>query len=58
MQATEEAKERLCQSLLTKVSVFDRLLEETNLKTEQEKIQKLYAYQSSLLNRLERVVTQ
>ena len=57
MQTINQAKERVCKSLLSKVNHFDKLLEETDLTTEKDKIEKLYSFQSKLLTRLERVVT-
>ena len=56
MTSIDSAKERVCKSLMTRVEHYDRLLQETDLMTEKEKVARLYTYQTSLLNRLEKVV--
>ena len=41
MQTINQAKERVCKSLLTRVNHFDKLLEESDLIADREKIEKL-----------------
>lgn len=57
MNPINQAKERVCQSLLDRVSMYDRLLDESDAVMEKDKVEKLYTYQTKLLSRLERVVT-
>ena len=57
MNPIEKAKERVCKSLLNRVSFYDRLLDESDPVKEKDRIEKLYTYQTTLLSRLERVVT-
>ena len=56
MTSIDTAKERVCKSLMTRVEHYDKLLQETDLMTEKEKVARLYTYQTSLINRLEKVV--
>ena len=56
MTSIDTAKERVCKSLMTRVEHYDKLLEETDLMNEKEKVARLYTYQTSLINRLEKVV--
>ena len=57
MNTITQAKERVCQSLINRVQYFDQLLEETDLVNEQDKVKTLYNYQTQLLYRLEKVVS-
>ena len=41
---------------MTRVEHYDKLLEETDLMNEKDKVARLYTYQTSLINRLEKVV--
>ncbi len=56
MNQLEQARERVCKSLMTRVEHYDKLLEESDLITEKEKVARLYTYQTTLLNRLEKVI--
>ena len=56
MNSITEAKSRVCKSLLNRVEHYDKLLDNTDLLNEKERVSKLYEYQLLLLNRLERVV--
>ena len=56
MNTITEAKTRVCKSLLNRVEHYDKLLDNTDLLNEKERVSKLYEYQLLLLNRLERVV--
>ena len=56
MNAITEAKTRVCKSLLNRVEHYDKLLDNTDLLNEKERVSKLFEYQLLLLNRLERVV--
>ena len=56
MNTINEAKVRVCKSLLNRVEHYDKLLDNTDLLNEKERVSKLYEYQLLLLNRLERVV--
>ena len=55
-QSTELARERVCQTLLDRVNVFDKMLEEAQLEDNQTQFQKIYRLQSNALNRLEKLV--
>jgi hypothetical protein len=57
MNTITQAKERVCQSLINRVQYFDQLLEETDLVNEKDKVKTLYNYQTQLLYRLEKVVS-
>ena len=41
---------------MTRVNHYDKLLEETDLLKEKDKIARLYTYQTTLINRLEKVL--
>ena len=56
MQSTELARERVCQTLLSRVDVFDKMLEEAELEDNQPQIRRLYRLQANALNRLEKLV--
>ena len=56
MNTITEAKTRVCKSLLNRVEHCDKLLDNTYLLNDKERVTKLYDYQLLLLNRLERVV--
>ena len=56
MNTITEAKTRVCKSLLNRVEHYDKLLDNTDLLNEKERVSKLYEYQLLLLNRLERGV--
>jgi len=57
MTIIKDAKEQVCRSLLNRVSYYDDLLAECDLKKDKEKVETIYKYRSNLLNRLELVVT-
>jgi len=57
MNTIIDAKERVCESLINRVEYFDKLLEETDLLKEKEKVRSLYNYKTQLLYRLEKVVS-
>ena len=57
MNTYTEAKERVCKSLLTRINVFD---EKLSLAKEEENLDLVKDYflrQTSLINRLEKVLT-
>ena len=56
MNQTDQARELVCKSLMNRVEYYDTLLEESDLINEKEKVARLYTYQTSLINRLEKVV--
>ena len=56
MNTITEAKTRVCKSLLNRVEHCDKLLDNTDLLNDKERVTMLYDYQLLLLNRLERVV--
>ena len=56
MNQTDQARELVCKSLITRVEHYDKLLEESDLLKEKEKVARLYTYQTSLITRLEKVV--
>ena len=57
MNTITEAKEQVCQSLMNRVDYFDKLLEDTDLENEKEKVKRLFNYKTQLLYRLEKVVS-
>ena len=57
MNTIIDAKERVCESLINRVQYFDKLLEETDLINEKDKVKRLYNYKTQLLYRLEKVVS-
>ena len=57
MQIINEAKERVCLSLLNQVSACERLLEAAEQKDNKIKTKDLFIKQHELLNRLEKVIT-
>ena len=56
MQIINEAKERVCLSLLNQVSACERLLEEAENKDNKNKTKDLFLRQHKLLNRLEKII--
>ena len=56
-QSTELARDRVCQTLLDRIIVMDKMIEEAELHDNLTKIRQLYLLQNKTLNRLERVVT-
>ncbi len=56
MQTIELARERVCQSLLDRITVMDRMLEEAQLDDNMTQLKRVYRLQSNALNRLERLV--
>ena len=58
MQIINEAKERVCLSLLNQVSACERLLEEAENKDNKNKTKDLFLRQHKLLNRLEKIIRQ
>ena len=57
MQIINEAKERVCLSLLNQVSACERLLEAAEQKDNKIRTKDLFLKQNKLLNRLEKVIT-
>ena len=57
MQIINEAKERVCLSLLIQVSACERLLETAEQKGNMIRTKDLFLRQHKLLNRLEKVIT-
>ena len=57
MQIINEAKERVCLSLLNQVSACERLLEAAEQKDNKIRTKGLFLKQHKLLNRLEKVIT-
>ena len=57
MQIINEAKERVCLSLLIQVSACERLLEAAEQKDNKIRTKDLFLKQHKLLNRLEMIIT-
>ena len=57
MQIINEAKERVCLSLLNQVSACERLLEAAEQKDNKIRTKDLFLKQHKLINRLEKVIT-
>ena len=57
MQIINEAKERVCLSLLNQVGACERLLEAAEQKDNKIRTKDLFLKQHKLLNRLEKVIT-
>ncbi len=57
MNTYTEAKERVCKSLLTRINVYDEKLLAAKETDNLDLIKDYFLSQSSLLNRLERVLT-
>ncbi len=58
MQIINEAKERVCLSLLNQVSACERLLEAGEQKDNKIRAEDQFLKQHKLLNRLEMVITE
>lgn len=58
MQIITEARKRVCQNLLNKITVFDQLIDEAELQDDQSSAKDLFLKQASILNKLERIVLQ
>ncbi len=54
--STELARDLVCQTLLDRLIVMDKMIEEAELHDNQTKIRQIYLLQNKTLNRLERVV--
>ena len=52
-----EAKERVCKSLLTRINVYDEKLSEAKETDDLDLLKAYFIRQSSLLKRLEHVLT-
>ena len=52
-----EAKERVCKSLLTRINVFDEKLSLAKEEENLDLVQDYFPRQTSLINRLEQVLT-
>ena len=52
-----EAKERVCKSLLTRINVYDEKLSLAQEKENLDLVQDYFLRQTSLINRLEQVLT-
>ena len=57
MNTYTEAKERVCKSLLTRINVYDEKLLAAKERDDLWLIKDYFLSQSSLINRLERVLT-
>ena len=57
-QTTSKARDRVIQSLLNRVSVYDDKLSESEDKQDFDQLKKIYIAQSNLLYRLEKLVVQ
>ena len=57
MNTYTEAKERVCKSLLTRINVYDEKLSLAQEKENLDLVQDYFLRQTSLLNRLEQVLT-
>ena len=55
-QSTELARERVCQSLLDRINVFDKMLIEAEQEDNREQARRIFKLQSNTLNRLEILV--
>ena len=58
MKIINEAKERVCLSLLIQLITCERLLEAAEQKDNKIRTKDLFLKQQKLLNRLEKVITQ
>jgi hypothetical protein len=56
MQTIELARERVCQSLLDRINVFDKMLIEAEQEDNREQARRIFKLQSNTLNRLEILV--
>ena len=52
----ELARDRVCQTLLDRIIVMDKMIEEAELHDNLTKIRQIYLLQNKTLNRLERLV--
>lgn len=57
MNTYTEAKERVCKSLLTRINVYDEKLSLAQEKENLDLVQDYFLRQTSLINRLEQVLT-
>ena len=57
MNTYTEAKERVCKSLLTRINVFDEKLSLAKEEDNLDLVQDYFLRQTSLINRLEQVLT-
>ena len=57
MNTYTEAKERVCKSLLTRINVYDEKLSLAQEKENFDLVQDFFLRQTSLINRLEQVLT-
>ena len=57
MNTYTEAKERVCKSLLTRINVYDEKLSLAKEKENLDLVQDYFLRQTSLINRLEQVLT-
>ena len=57
MNTYTEAKERVCKSLLTRINVYDEKLSEAKETDDLDLLKAYFIRQSSLLKRLEQVLT-
>ena len=57
-QTTSKARDRVIQSLLNRVSVYEDKLSESEDKQDLDQLKKIYIAQSNLLYRLEKLVVQ
>ena len=57
MNTYTEAKERVCKSLLTRINVFDEKLSLAKEEENLDLVQDYFLSQTSLINRLEQVLT-
>ena len=52
----EAARERVCQTLLDRILVMDKMLEEAEQIDNQTQLRKIYRLQTNTINRLERLL--
>ena len=56
MPIITQARERVCQSLLNRITAFDHMIEEAEEVDNPGKMKACFIRQTSLLNRLEKLV--
>ena len=57
MNIQDQARERVCQTLLARINMFDNKLANASDKDSTEDIRSYYLRQTALLHRLEQVLT-
>ncbi len=56
MPIITQARERVCQSLLNRITAFDHMIEEAEEVDNPKRMQAYFLRQTNLLNRLEKLV--